>query len=76
MRPANASIVWERAASSWRDGNWMTVRAERNRRDAAISIYEVHLGSWRRDESYHWLTYRELAEQLLPYVRDMGFTHV
>jgi 1,4-alpha-glucan branching enzyme len=76
MRPANASIVWERAASSWRDRTWMTTRAERSRRDAAISIYEVHLGSWRRGENHRWLSYRELADQLLPYVRDMGFTHV
>ncbi|HLX26717.1 MAG TPA: 1,4-alpha-glucan branching protein GlgB [Candidatus Cybelea sp.] len=76
MRPANASIVWESAAASWRDGAWMAARAQRNRRDAPISIYEVHLGSWRRDENHHWLSYRELTDRLLPYVEEMGFTHV
>ncbi len=41
-----------------------------------MSIYEVHLGSWQRDEDGRWLTYDELAETLVPYVADMGFTHV
>jgi len=76
IRPSTASIVWEAAAAPWRDDAWMNARAERNRRDSAISIYEVHLGSWQRDENHHWLSYRELADRLLPYVRDMGFTHV
>lgn len=48
-----------------------------NQRNAPISIYEVHLGSWRRSANNHsWLTYRELAETLLPYVKEMGFTHL
>ncbi len=50
-------------------------RAEANQRDAPISIYEVHLGSWRRNNG-EWLTYRELAETLVPYARDLGFTHL
>ncbi len=72
LRPKTASIVTDMA----------TVRQPRpappniNARQAPISIYEVHLGSWRRKEGNRWLTYRELAEQLPGYVRDMGFTHV
>jgi 1,4-alpha-glucan branching enzyme len=76
VRPATASILWKDAPAQWRDEKWMRERYTRNRRDAPISIYEVHLGSWRRDAHGSMLTYRELAEQLLPYVRDMGFTHV
>jgi len=51
-------------------------RAAANARDAAISIYEVHLGSWRRKNGHEWLDYRELADTLVPYARDMGFTHI
>ncbi|MDM0115526.1 1,4-alpha-glucan branching protein GlgB [Variovorax sp. J22R133] len=51
-------------------------RAQANGRHAPISIYEVHLGSWRRKNGHEWLTYRELAESLVPYARDMGFTHI
>jgi hypothetical protein len=51
-------------------------RAQANERHAPISIYEVHLGSWRRKNGHEWLDYRELADTLVPYVRDMGFTHI
>ena len=51
-------------------------RAEANARNAPISIYEVHLGSWRRKNGHEWLDYRELADTLVPYARDMGFTHI
>jgi len=56
----------------------MAGRARRHTLDAPISLYEVHLGSWRRkpEEGNRWLTYRELAEELPVYVRDAGFTHV
>jgi 1,4-alpha-glucan branching enzyme len=77
LRPANASIVWNPEASPrWRDDRWMNERERRNRRDAPISIYEVHLGSWRRRSDGTMLAYSELADVLLPYVREMGFTHV
>jgi 1,4-alpha-glucan branching enzyme len=76
VRPANASIVWKGAPARWADEEWMCGRGERNRRDAAISMYEVHLGSWRRDAEDRPLRYAELAGELLPYVREMGFTHV
>ncbi len=76
LRPSTASIVWPQSAHAWNDESWMNGRAERQRRDAAITIYEVHLGSWRRREGNRFLSYRELIEELIPYARDMGFTHL
>ncbi len=75
MRPESASIVWDRA-SVWNDEAWMKSRAARNERDAAISIYEVHLGSWRRGIDGAIRSYAQLSDELLPYVAEMGFTHV
>ena len=76
IRPDNASIVYAASHAPWTDDRWMEGRAARQRPDAPISIYEVHLGSWRRRDGNRFPTYRELAEDLLPYVADMGFTHV
>jgi 1,4-alpha-glucan branching enzyme len=78
VRPHTASRVWDLENYSWNDSSWMTSRAQRNALDAPISIYEVHLGSWRcvPEEGSRWLTYRELARYLVDYVREMGFTHV
>jgi len=75
--PHTASIVWD-PSYSWQDDDWMRERALRNALDAPISIYEFHPGSWRRGGEDHnrFLSYRELAEQLADYVRDMGYTHV
>ena len=72
MRPQTASVV---------HGLPPVVPSSEQRRDAnalgaAVSIYEVHLGSWRRNERGEWLNYREIAEQLIPYAKDMGFTHL
>ncbi|MGD9614460.1 MAG: 1,4-alpha-glucan branching protein GlgB [Alphaproteobacteria bacterium] len=74
--PGTASIVAAPSRHLWQDGSWIGERGRRQERDAPISIYEVHLGSWRRNERGAYLTYRELAEQLVPYVADMGFTHI
>ncbi|MEE8394247.1 MAG: 1,4-alpha-glucan branching enzyme, partial [Rhodospirillales bacterium] len=76
--PRSACIVENIREYAWRDEDWMASRHEANRHDAPISIYEVHMGSWRRapEEGNRFLTYRERAEQLVPYVRDMGFTHI
>lgn len=76
--PATASRVVRRGGYAWADAAWMAERAGRNRHDAPMAIYEVHLGSWRRnpDQGNRYLTYRELADELVPYVRDLGFTHV
>ncbi len=77
--PRTASKVWD-ASYAWDDAAWMEARAERQRQDAPISIYEVHLGSWQRgtdaDGQERPLTYRELADPLLAHVQAMGFTHV
>jgi 1,4-alpha-glucan branching enzyme len=77
IRPHTASRVWDLASYSWNDQLWMTSRRA-NHFDRAISIYEVHLGSWRRksEEGNRWLTYREMAPLLADYVHDSGFTHV
>src|SRR3954451_12571040 len=78
-RPPNtASIIAEPSRHLWQDGRWMAERWTRNDRQAPISIYEVHLGSWRRNlgESGRYLTYRELADQLVPHAVEMGFTHL
>ncbi len=74
--PGNASVV-EQSDYRWHDGGWMEQRRSINDLDKPMCIYEVHLGSWRRQaESNRPLTYREQARQLVDYVRDMGFTHV
>jgi len=75
--PKNASIVWD-TSYEWRDGDWMKTRSTRNSLDAPMSIYEMHLGSWRRvqDEANRSLSYRELAAVLPAYLREMQFTHV
>jgi len=78
-RPPNtASIIANPSRHVWQDGQWMAERWRHNDRDAPISIYEVHLGSWRRNlaEGGRYLTYRELGEQLVPYAAEMGFTHI
>ena len=68
--PATASVVTS-TAYAWQDDDWMTTRAATNPHTGPMSIYEVHLGSWRHGESY-----RDLAEHLVNYVVDLGFTHV
>ncbi|GAB6183792.1 1,4-alpha-glucan branching protein GlgB [Thermodesulfovibrio hydrogeniphilus] len=75
--PQTASIVWE-LEYKWNDDEWMKNRHKLNNLNAPFSIYEVHLGSWRRvpEEGNRHLTYREMAEWLPKYVKYMGFTHV
>jgi 1,4-alpha-glucan branching enzyme len=73
--PGNASIVYE-SKFDWQDGEWLGKRSATPDLDVPISIYEVHLGSWRRQDSDRYLGYRELADDLVAYVRDMGFTHI
>ena len=75
--PRTGSRVWD-IQYSWNDASWMENRQRHNALAAPVSIYEVHLGSWRRmaHEGDRYLTYREAAEQLAAYVKQMGFTHV
>ena len=78
MRPKTGSLVFNQAKYQWQDADWLKKRSETNTRTNALSIYEVHLGSWRRNslEGNRWLTYREMAKELTQYVLDTGFTHV
>ncbi len=69
--PGNSSIVFNNELYPWQDKNWMFQGAQ----DRPMSIYEVHLGSWRKKEG-RWLSYLELADELIPYVIEMGFTHI
>jgi 1,4-alpha-glucan branching enzyme len=73
--PAQASRVW-RLDYEWQDSQWMGERQKSNGLSAPYSIYEMHLGSWRRGDGNRMLSYRELAHQLADYVAEMGFTHV
>jgi 1,4-alpha-glucan branching enzyme len=76
--PNNASVVWNLARHQWQDQAWMEQRAKTDWLRRPISVYEVHLGSWRRvvEDGNRPFTYRELADALVPYVKEMGFTHV
>jgi 1,4-alpha-glucan branching enzyme len=74
--PGTASIVAAPADYDWSDDDWMTDRGRRQRPDAPIAIYEVHAGSWMRDEEGRSLDWQGLTERLIPYVARMGFTHV
>jgi 1,4-alpha-glucan branching enzyme len=79
VTPATASVVWDIDRYLWRDDEWMRGRAERNSwLDRPETIYEAHLGSWQRapDDGNRSLTYRELADRLIPYVRSLGYTHI
>ncbi len=77
-RPYTASITWQ-TTFEWNDSEWMKIRAKHNNRNAPYSVYEVHLASWMRpdknnEEEYN--TYQQITERLVPYVKEMGFTHV
>ena len=77
IRPRTASRVCDLSGYDWDDARWMADRASRQGRDAPMSIYEVHLGSWMREPGEGGsLTYRDLAHRLADYLSDMGFTHV
>jgi 1,4-alpha-glucan branching enzyme len=73
-----SSMVYNLARYQWSDADWMRARPDQKLQNSPISIYEVHLGSWRRkpDEKNRSLSYLELAETLIPYVLDMGYTHI
>lgn len=78
LRPNTASVVWDHAPYRWSDDEWMAQRRKTAWSDRPISVYEVHPGSWKRapGESNRQLSYRELAETLVPYVKELGFTHI
>ncbi|SDM68887.1 1,4-alpha-glucan branching protein GlgB [Pedobacter antarcticus] len=75
--PQTASVVWD-TEHDWKDQRWIKVREKLNAIDQPMSVYEVHLGSWQRDPADHTriLTYKEVATSLVPYLKEMEFTHV
>ncbi|MEL6976237.1 MAG: 1,4-alpha-glucan branching protein GlgB [Bacteroidota bacterium] len=73
--PKTASVVWN-GDYAWKDDDWMANREKHNALDKPYSVYEVHLGSWKKKNGWEFMTYLELADDLVDYVHDMGFTHV
>ncbi|MEJ1221360.1 1,4-alpha-glucan branching protein GlgB [Sediminicola sp. 1XM1-17] len=73
--PKTASVVWD-DDYNWKDSDWMGYRAEKNGLDRPYAVYEVHLGSWKKKNEKEFLTYTEMADELVAYVKEMGFTHV
>ncbi|HCQ13559.1 1,4-alpha-glucan branching protein GlgB [Flavobacterium sp.] len=73
--PQTASVIWD-LDYKWKDTKWMEIRKDKNGLDKPFSVYEVHLGSWKRNADGKFLTYIELADQLVSYVKETGFTHV
>ncbi len=76
--PKTASVVHDQHRYEWNDQAWMQERPKRNWLESPIAVYEVHLGSWMRvpEENDRYLTYGELADRLIPYVKEMGYTHI
>ncbi len=75
-RPGTASKVFAVGGYSWGDGDWLRHKQEGTVYDCPMNIYEVHAGSWRRYADNNTFSYRKLAEELIPYVQDMGYTHI
>ena len=76
LRPGTASLIPRESVFEWNDGPWLENRSRSDWRHNPVSIYEVHLGSWRRDEHGRFLNYRTLGQDLVEYVRQTGFTHI
>jgi len=76
VAPKNAAIVWNTRKFNWTDDAWLERRRQQNPLRAPLSIYEIHPGSWRKKSKAESLSYQELAEPLVKYVKEMGFTHV
>lgn len=75
-RPNNGSRVYDMGNYAWKDSEWMEKRRQFNANSSPVNIYEVHAGSWKRHEDGTFLTYIELADELIPYVQEMGYTHI
>lgn len=73
--PKTASIVWD-VDYKWKDSKWLKKRKKTNQLGQPFSVYEVHIGSWRRNENGESLSYKELSKELVGYVKEMGYTHV
>ncbi len=75
-RPANATKFYELDGFEWTDTKWEENKKQSQQYDKPVNIYEVHLGSWKQHEDGNFLSYRHLADDLVPYVKDMGYTHI
>ena len=76
LRPGSACVVVRPSGHDWRDGEWLQARAQRDWLHAPMNIYEMHAGSWKRDADGRFHTWPELTESLVPYVAEMGYTHI
>ncbi len=78
LPPKNASVVYDLSAYQWNDQQWMEQRGNGNPTELPISVYELHLGSWRQDSQRQngWMNYREIAHQIVEYCQQLGFTHL
>jgi 1,4-alpha-glucan branching enzyme len=76
LRPRTASVVADPSSFPWTDQKYLEARAKKDWRRTPMSIYEAHLGSWRKRADGSFMSYEQLAEQLVPYVKDLGFTHI
>ncbi len=76
LRPDTASVLFDLEDYRWKDSAWLKYRAQHRPYDRPMNIYEVHLGSWRRTGEDEFLTYRDIAHWLVPYVKELGYTHV
>lgn len=76
VAPKNAAIVWNTRKFKWADAEWLEQRGRRDPLRAPMTVYEIHLGSWKKKSAFEGYSYRELAEPLVQYVKQMGFTHV
>jgi 1,4-alpha-glucan branching enzyme len=76
LRPSTASVVRDTTSFAWSDEAWMSARPRHDPRRSPMAIYELHAGSWRRGEGGRFLGWDEIADRLVPYLTDMGFTHV
>ncbi len=76
LRPVGASRLYDFSAYQWQDSRWMKSRKKRKIYDHPLNIYELHFASWRTNEDGSSLTYRQMADELIPYIKEMNFTHV
>ncbi|PYZ97150.1 1,4-alpha-glucan branching enzyme [Alteribacter lacisalsi] len=76
VRPATASLTQEQRPFNWSDGDWQKQTGSQNPHESPLNVYEVHAGSWKTREDGTLYTYRELADELIPYVKALGFTHI
>ncbi len=76
LRPNNASIVISLEEYEWKDENWLENNKKESKFEKSMSIYEMHLGSWKRKENGDFYNYREIANEIIPYVKEMGYTHI